>query len=68
MSNFFYDVERYDIRKHKTTGKILEQKWRLDASGYETLEEAIADNPPGKYRLRFIKRYYEIVREQEAQE
>lgn len=68
MSEFFYDVERYDIRRHKTTGKILEQGWRPEASEYDTLEEALADNPPGKYRLRFIKKYYEIVQEQEAQE
>ena len=68
MTDFYYDVEYYVIETHKRTGKILREYWRPNCGGYDTLEEALEDNPPGKYRLRFIKRYDEIVQEQEAAE
>ena len=66
MTDFYYTVEWYVIRKHKRTGKILNEDWQSYAGDYESLEEAKEDNPPGANRYRFIKRYYEIIEEQEA--
>lgn len=63
--HFFYTVDYYFIQKHRTTGKILREEWRDVGVEYKTLEEAIIDNPPSQYRYRFIKRYYEIVKQQD---
>jgi hypothetical protein len=65
-NDFWYDVEYYQIQAHKKTGKVLREGWQSYCGGYESLEQAQADNPPGVHRLRFIKRYHEIVAEQEA--
>lgn len=68
MSDFYYTVDWYVVQKHKKSGKILREGWQGYAGDYATLEEALEDNPPGKHRYRFIKRYYEVVHEQKAQE
>lgn len=68
MTDFYYTVDWYVVQKHKKSGKILREGWQGYAGDYATLEEALEDNPSGKHRYRFIKRYYEVVHEQKAQE
>ena len=68
MKDFYYTVDYFQIVKHKRTGKILREGWRGYAGDYASLEEAKEDNPPGPYRFRFIKKYYEVIEEQEAAE
>ena len=64
MAREYYTVEYYEEFRHKTTGKLLlsreyitRQGWRPIDGIYDTLKEAIEDNPPCKYPLRVVRCY-----------
>jgi len=65
--NFYYKSYYLQVRKHKTTGKILDERWECNAE-YETEEEARADleqdrlaHPELKWKL--VKEAWEVLYE-----
>ena len=68
MSDFYYNVEYYSVRRHKQTGRVLSEDWIINGGDYDTIEEAITDNPACQFQQRIVKRYYEVVKQIEAQE
>ena len=64
MAKEYYTVEYYQEIRHKTTGKLLtsreyinRQGWRPNGGIYDTLTEAIEDNPPCKEPQRVVRCY-----------
>ena len=65
--NFTYTSYYWNVRKHKRTGKVLDENWRSNGE-YETEQEALADfeedrkkHPELKWKL--VKEAWEVLYE-----